>query len=1194
MPKSGPAKKNNAGWWPAVADSFSNVFGSAQPTPQNRPASGGGNPMPPLASRNQAGGAGSAAAGGGPQSASRSAAGPSRGQTLNGVLGADEAARSVNNPSTDSAEGCLAAATMVLLCGIKTEPNQKKARLVLMTLQNILLLVSTVFVLMTYLKLLSIKAADVYGSPNGKIEALFYDRQCVEDAGWLAGYPSCGHAMRQTEMAEGCALDPSLVQHSAPFPDDPTGNTTTAAAAATVTRLELAPHSNTHTHQHTHQHLLAAGGPTVLSVASADPAGVPGFSNGDVIRLNLSEPCKSVLGLTFLDVFSAPEPTPSQGGRWSNAVFPSPTEVEFTVESLPYPRPVPAGFSSPLVLQPAASQKLKTASGVPFEGTGLVLTGGFGGSTNATRTPPGVARAITNVKPGGPRFMDEMTIEFSEDTTKPVFMADWIEADLFFTGHGFSKTTSAAATWTDPRTLLIRFVEVGGPSAAFLPGATWTLVADTAFRASSDGTPFAGSFTWLAPNVTSSTATPTPTTTAAASSTPVPSATPAPELPPTPSATAAAAAAPSSTPTGDTDPDAPFITPSRIVIGAPQITAKTPFTPASVAFKDTPPMSASAGRSSSSSSSSSSSGSNSKNLTEATSALKNVSLSIGKEIVVRWVRGEEEGTVDPTSTTALVDVPSGSYIVASGETGATNTRALLALLGFPVPDDDELFAGIAARVAGLYYPVTWESRKTATSKAFSVEHAPGQGDHRWEIAFPGLTESNAQDAASFVASEMGLDPALVTVVPAEAENATETTSGAGRQKRAASEEAETRRARIKLSVRADAQRVDFLASRYGGPDPPAAEESVCADGAGGEIFGQFAIVCYFALGLIPLQVLAIIAHGYYEEIGCGCVSDRLRRGGGGNDTRDENGLSPGAVRIVCELLPRYVPDDAIEKLSGIVKAAAEREGDTAFAAKAAIWVDRAKRNKAAVCAEIYKASLVLARRELAAEVAVWKEKALRYWGWIVKLKAVVPVVITAFLDGTLMLHKVLDPATLVYDGDGIPVDWVQITMLCPMMVLVCVLLYFLFAWIAKRVLDKEVARDEKDRNDAARFAAMSEAEQAAETQRRRDEIRKKLEKKHKKDKKKVTDKMIDKYDEGAPMCTSGAWRTTAKGCLWTGVFFFGLGTLFGFYVKAVTAIAALTGKFGAGVQILLNLTDLAYVLLAVHLVVPKLVRPPGV
>jgi hypothetical protein len=69
---------------------------------------------------------------------------------------------------------------------------------------------------------------------------------------------------------------------------------------------------------------------------------------------------------------------------------------------------------------------------------------------------------------------------------------------------------------------------------------------------------------------------------------------------------------------------------------------------------------------------------------------------------------------------------------------------------------------------------------------------------------------------------------------------------------------------------------------------------------------------------------------------------------------------------------------------------------------------------------------------------------------------------------------------------------------------------------------------------------------------------------------------------------------TAKGCLWTGVLFFVIGTLFGFYVKAVTAFAALTGKFGAGVQILLNLTDLAYVLLSVHLVVPKLVRPPDV
>jgi hypothetical protein len=1182
-PSGAKKKKADPAWWLPITSSLTNIFGYAE---EDRAANSDA-AIPPLATRAGAADGGHTAEQGGAARAARPTASDSR----NGASAGLDLLNSDDKISMDSADGCLAVASVVLLCGIKTERNQKRARLTLMTLQNLLLIVSTVFVLMTYLKLLSIKSTDVYGSPNGKIQALFYDRQCAEDAGWLAGYDTCGHAMRRSAMADGCALDPSLVEFSAPVPAaTPTGNASTPAG----TRLQLASHAR--------PRILAGDGPTVLLAESADPGGVPGLSNGDVIRLNLSEPCKEALGLDFLDVFSAPVPAPSRGGQWSAAVYPTPTVVEFTMAGLPYPRPVPAGFSSPLVLHPAASQKLKSASaGVSFGGPDLVLTGGFVGSTNATRAPK-IARAISNVKAGGPKFMDEMTIEFSENTTMPMFLADWVESDFFFSGHGFTKTTSAAAVWTDARTLLIRFVEVGGPSTSFLPGARWNLVPDTAFRAASDGSPFAGSFTWIAPSAAPSAST---TPTATASVAPTPSATANPGASATPTPSAAASLGPNSAGNGDGTAagggGTTFVSPSRIVLVAPKIAALAPFPPASVAFKDTPRITVTSGGGSKSQTTNSTG----PGILAANSSAE-ADAADGAKFSVRWVRGEEDGLLDLTSATALIDVPSGAYVIANGETEASNARAFLALLGFPVPGDDKYFVGVAARIAGLYFPVTWESRQRVSSKGFSVDHTPGQKDHRWEIAFESLTEANAADIATFVADQMGLDPTMVTVIAAEAGgNATDTTTGASesqgtrRQRRAAAtaeeeEAAVIRSSRIKLSVRADAQRVDYLASRYGGPDPPATEASMCADGAGGDIFDTYVLVCYFAMALIPLQVIAVIAHGYYEELGCGCITKRIRSSGGAGTKTDSNGLRPGTARIVCELLPRYVPNDSIAKLSVIVKAAAERSGNSEVAAKADIWVDRAKRNKAAVCKEIYEASIGDAKTELAGEIAVWKEKALRYWGWIVKLKAVVPVVITAFLDGTLMLHKVLDPATLVYDGDNIPVDWVQITMLCPMVVLTMALFYALFAWIARRVLAKEEKRDEKERKDAARLAAMTEVERAAELQRRRDEIRKMLEKKHKKDKKPVTEKMIDQHKPSTPICTSGAWRVTAKGCLWTGVLFFVIGTLFGFYVKAVTAFAALTGKFGAGVQILLNLTDLAYVLLSVHLVVPKLVRPPDV
>ena len=333
-------------------------------------------------------------------------------------------------------------------------------------------------------------------------------------------------------------------------------------------------------------------------------------------------------------------------------------------------------------------------------------------------------------------------------------------------------------------------------------------------------------------------------------------------------------------------------------------------------------------------------------------------------------------------------------------------------------------------------------------------------------------------------------------------------------------------------------------------------------------------------------------HGYYEEVGCGCITAKLAMGDSGSgkgSNTDANGLTPSMAKVVKSLLPRYVPNNIIGELSSLVQDAARESEKPELAEMAEIWVERSKNNKAAVCEEIYSASLGVARGQLAHHIAEWKEKALNYWAWIVRLKALIPVVVTAFLDGCLVLHKVIDPATLVFRGDGIPVSMVKLTMYIPICTAFFLLMYAFFARIAGNVLRKEEKRNKEVRDDLKMLSQMSAEKKEQVLRERKEKTRKILEKKYK-GKKKVDEEMIKKYEQRTPMCTSGMWRNTGKGCLWSAIFLVVVATGFGFYIKALTAFRAFTGKFGAGIQILLNITDIAYVLLAFLLIIPKLAR----
>jgi hypothetical protein len=222
------------------------------------------------------------------------------------------------------------------------------------------------------------------------------------------------------------------------------------------------------------------------------------------------------------------------------------------------------------------------------------------------------------------------------------------------------------------------------------------------------------------------------------------------------------------------------------------------------------------------------------------------------------------------------------------------------------------------RVAGLFFPLGHPA----------VDHVPGSGDRRWEIALPSATAATAAAIALHFGAALGLNGTRVAVVPARGASASaEDTGRLLRLTTTNDTDAAARRGRVKVSFRAGPVHADYLASRDGGPDPPPAEDGVCLDGAGGKQIKTFHLVAYFALVLIPIQVIAVVANGYYEErVGCQPSPDRCRGCRGMVAGSGFRRLSGSARAFVLDLLPRCVGKDALEAIAAEVAARALEAG----------------------------------------------------------------------------------------------------------------------------------------------------------------------------------------------------------------------------------------------------------------------------
>jgi hypothetical protein len=194
---------------------------------------------------------------------------------------------------------------------------------------------------------------------------------------------------------------------------------------------------------------------------------------------------------------------------------------------------------------------------------------------------------------------------------------------------------------------------------------------------------------------------------------------------------------------------------------------------------------------------------------------------------------------------------------------------------------------------------------------------------------PSATAANAAAIALHFGAALGLNGTRVAVVPARgASVSAEDTVRLLRLTTNDTDATAARRGRVKVSFRAGPAHADYLASRYGGgPDPPPAEDGVCLDGAGGKKIKTFHLVAYFALELIPIQVIAVVANGYYEErVGCQPSPDRCRGCRGIVAGSGFRRLSGSARAFVLDLLPRCVGKDALEAIAAEVAARALEAG----------------------------------------------------------------------------------------------------------------------------------------------------------------------------------------------------------------------------------------------------------------------------
>jgi hypothetical protein len=401
---------------------------------------------------------------------------------------------------------------------------------------------------------------------------------------------------------------------------------------------------------------------------------------------------------------------------------------------------------------------------------------------------------------------------------------------------------------------------------------------------------------------------------------------------------------------------------------------------------------------------------------------------------------------------------------------------------------------------------------------------------------------------------------------------------------------------IALSLHVD--QADFLAQRYplvGSGDDGNDVDVGCLDDNSNEHIRNFAgLISIIAMIIIPLQFVATVIRGYYDELGTGifCCCKGLCANDGDADGDAAGGAARRMEAFVRMAMPRFMTTAAVEETARVV--ADDRDVRDEDRDKALTWkmrFDSGEREE--VCDEITAAvehggAQVKARVQEKAVAA--RERALVWWGRISKLLALIPVVVTAFLDGSLVLHKVIDPETLEFTGDGVPANIVLISMYAPLILILLFCFRMLFGWLARRRARAEKKaeaeeRSEQEMRDTGSGRAESGNRSGGKNSKNSKNSKDGKDGKNSKDGKDGKD---GKSKKKWYSCTSRGFSRTAAGCTWTAVaLFFGV-AFFGLYVKALAAVAAFTGQAVSVSRLVLNVVDIIYVVVAVIVAIPRM------
>jgi hypothetical protein len=141
--------------------------------------------------------------------------------------------------------------------------------------------------------------------------------------------------------------------------------------------------------------------------------------------------------------------------------------------------------------------------------------------------------------------------------------------------------------------------------------------------------------------------------------------------------------------------------------------------------------------------------------------------------------------------------------------------------------------------------------------------------------------------------------------------------------------------------------------------------------------------------------------------------------------------------------------------SAAKKVAADRSAPRKIRSLAGTWERRRQYDFRAVCSEIREAAAAGGRSSgsaaasLASVTGKWEASALRLVNLYMRVKAFIPVLVTAFIDGAFVLHRVVDPKDLSYNGVAIATKALSFSIYVPAVIIAILIGCAIAQWISR-------------------------------------------------------------------------------------------------------------------------------------------------